>query len=655
MTKPTAGTVRLTDRHNLVVDVDANTGDIVYMKAVDLDLPIIERPPLWEIQVNRRSLSLNMFFHTAPFDFEDERGILQTVGRTTEYAAYSQGWGLQVARLAVPSRHGLHLQYRVKRVPMEHIYPCPGPTTHDVEMPLWIDTLGFLGWRFAIIQPDTQMRICHLSGGGPFEHISAEDGPMHEVVPRLWHLLRRTYPGPQSIPGALFYRTDPAQWLFIYARRSNLAYTADYNEDGIQFHMQYHKLMAPLEEFPVPEMSLLWGRDLEEMEHVWAGQFDQYEEPPDWCYHTTWTATQSAGAEPRKFSEVADAAVASIEHGGANGIWMYTHDIKRFDDATSPSSMGPCPNSGTHREFREMVRRIHEAGGKVQVWVSGSGLKPWGEMRPEWAIRGVDGVHWMSWGWDADEFIVACNGLDPGYRQYMLDWTRRYVEDFDVDGFWLDCSVFALACDFSPEHTQGHFPSEAGPAMRSLFQEMWDIVQAVKPGDFHLSHEGVHADYPATSYTHGTLTLPPPPPGVMTGQRMMYNFVKYGKRLAWWTLHAYDLASGNVQWNPPMAGLESVESAIKNAADPMNQFIVRLVRERGVRDARGLTDGLSWLDDYLVTVPEYHGRVTIVEPALQDVKAVEHVLTAQQTAALPDEAGHPTLELEGGAAYHIIR
>lgn len=645
-----SGTIRLADRPNLQVDIKSGSGDIVSLRDLELDLTVIDSPPRWELQVNRHPIELSMFFH------EDRRGILQTIGRTTEWLAYSQGYGLQVARLAVPGRHSLHLQYRVKRVPMEHIYPMPGPNTHDLEQPLWVDTLGFLGWNFSLMRPDTKMRVCHLSGGGPFEHISAEDGPMSEVTPKLWHLMRRTYPGVQSIPGALFYRHDPEQWLFLLARRSKLAYTTDYNEHGMQFHMQYHKFMAPLEEFPVPEMSIFWGRDLEEMEALWADQFDQYEEPPEWQYHTTWTATHGAGPNPRKYSEVGDAAVASIEHGGANGIWLYTHDIKRFDTDTSPSSAGPCPNSGTRHDFRDMVKRIHHAGGRVKVWLSASGMKPWGDLQPGWSIKGVDGVPWVSWGWDAHEFITACNALDPGFRKYMLDWTRRYVEDFDVDAFFLDCGVFTLTCDFDPAHTQGHFPSEAGPAMRELFHEMWDLIQEIKPGDFHMWYEGTHSDYPGSGYAWGNMVFPPPPPEATTGQRMMYNFVRRRpeRRLVWGTLSAYDLACGMAHWDPPMGGLGSVAEALENAANPMNQFIVKLVRERGTREARGITDGLSWLDNLLITIPQYHGAVTIAEPALQNLKAVEHVLTGERIEATRDEQGRPVIELPGGAAFHIV-
>jgi hypothetical protein len=301
-----------------------------------------------------------------------------------------------------------------------------------------------------------------------------------------------------------------------------------------------------------------------------------------------------------------------------------------------------------------MVRRIHDAGGRVQVWLSACGLKPWGDMRTDWSIRGVDGKPWVSWGWDAHEFITACNPLDPEYRKYMLDWTRRYVEEFDVDAFFLDCGVFTFPCDFSPAHQWQQFPSETGPAFRSLFQEMWDLTQAIKPGNFHFWYEGVHADYPGSGYCHGNMVFPPPAPGVMTGQRMLYNFVRHGKRLVWGTLHPYDLACGFAQWNPSMGGTGSVEEVTKYARDPMNKFIVKLVRERGVREARGITDGLSRLGEYLITIPAYHGSVTLADPLDRDVGRVENVLTGEKIAVRTRRGGLPTLELKGGCAYRIV-
>ena len=643
------GRVVLADRDDLRVEVDDGSGDILLVEDRTTGQRVIDQPPLWELQVNRHTIPLTLAMH------EDRRGILQTISRATHYAGYSHGWALQLARLVVPGRRSLNIQYRLKRIPMAHEYPKPGPNTHDVEMPLWVDTIGLLGWRWSVMKPDTRMRLIHLSGGGPFEHMSVEDGPVAEVTPKLWHYMRRTYPGVQSIPGVAYYRTDPDEWLFITARRSRLAYTNDYTPDGMPFHVQYHRLMDAGAEFPVPEICVFWGRDLGELDAVLDAQFDAYEEPPDWLYHTTWAVMSGSGHTPRTFAQLGDVAEVCVRDGGIGGLWFYTHTIRRSDVDTSPASHGPNPDSGTPKQFKQMVRRIHDMGAKVQVWMSACGMKPWHDMRPAWAMRGVDDKHWVSWGHDEHEFIVACNPLDPGYRKYMLDWVERYVGEYDIDGFFLDCGVFTFPPDFASHGDPDRFPSEAGPAFRELFQEMWDRTQAIKPNDFHLWYEGTHSEYPGTGYCHGAMVFPPPPPEQLTNQRALYGIVNRGKRLVWGTLHAYDLACGYVQWNPAMGGTSSIDDARRCAADPMNRYVIDLVRNRGVRDARGLTDGLSILDDHLVTIPEYHGPVTIVHPDLMGLKAVEHVLTKERLDATPDPQGRPTIDLSGGAAYRIIR
>lgn len=72
-------TLRLADRENLTADIDAQNGNLVLLRDLDLDLTVIDQPPAWEVQVNRKPIELSLFFH------EDRRGILQTIGRTTEF------------------------------------------------------------------------------------------------------------------------------------------------------------------------------------------------------------------------------------------------------------------------------------------------------------------------------------------------------------------------------------------------------------------------------------------------------------------------------------------------------------------------------------------------------------------------------------------
>lgn len=647
--------ITLSDRPELFAEIDAGSGNLVTLTDRRLDLEIINQAPDWELQVNRQSHPLKLEFH------QDGRGLLEIIARTQHFGGHSQGWALQVGRIMVPGESSLHIQYRIKRVRLQERVLIPGPNPYELEMPLWIDTLGFLGWKYALVRPDSIMRVAHLGAAGPREHLSFEEGTVESVVPHLHHFYRRTYPGQQAVPGVLFYRKDTDAWFCIYSRRAKLAHISDFTVDGTRFHVQYHKLMQPDGEFPVPEFSLEWGRGRESMETFWTGMFDQYEEPPDWLYRTTWAMMdyhtvysnkQVFRPGPFKFRELGMAAEASIKAGGANGFWLYTHTIRRSDSDTAPYSAGPNPDQGTHREFRDMIRRIHDAGGRAVVWLSTTGLRPGGDLRPEWQVRGVDGRPYISWGFNAHEFIGTCNPLHPGFRAYMLDWTRRYLEEFDVDGFFLDCGVFTYPCDFSPWFVENHFPSEFGPAMRELYRDMWDLAQRIKPGQVHMFHEGVHADYAASGYMMCGHKRPPLPAGELSMWRQMVRFGEYGKRLVWSSFTPFDLASGFVHWNPVAGGTDR-EAMLKYAADPMNQLVVKMVREQGVRGARGITDGVSRLGNTLVTIPGFNDPVALNLGGLDNVKAVRNLITGERTEIRDDANLGPVIDLTGKSAFEI--
>ena len=650
-----ASTIRLADRPDLLVDIDAASGDIVHVRDRRLELDIIDQAPEWEFQVNRQTHPLKLEFH------QDGRGLLETISRTQHFGGFAQGWGLQVGRLIVPGVSSLHIQYRVKRVRLQERVHVPGPSPYEMEMPLWLDTLGFLGWRFSLIKADSIMRVAHLGCAGPREHLSFEEGPVAEITPQLEHLMRRTYPGQQAIPGALYYRKDSDAWMCIYSRRAKLSHISDFTNEGTRFHVQYHKQMEPDGDLPVPEFSIAWGRGHESMEKFWASMFDQFEEPPHWLYRSTWammdyhtcyTGNKTHRPGPFSFNELGATAEACIQAGGANAFWFYTHTVKRSDSDTAPYSMAPNPDQGTRREFRGMVDRIHAAGGRALVWLSTAGLHPHGDIKPEWMYRGVDARPWISWGFNAHEFIAACNPLHPGFRAYMLNWVRSYLTDYDADGFFLDCGVFTYPCDFSPWFTKDHFPSEAGPATASLYREMWDLAQSIKPGQVHMFHEGVHADYAASGYMMCGHSIPPKPPGELSGWRQMARISQLGKRVNWSSFTPYDLASGFVHWNP-VAGDTDRESILRYAQDPVNRLVVDLVRTHGVRDAYGITDGVSLLANRLVTVPNFHGHVAFDEPRLANITKVTNVLTGVVSEVRLGADGKRTLELGGGAVYAV--
>lgn len=183
---------------------------------------------------------------------------------------------------------------------------------------------------------------------------------------------------------------------------------------------------------------------------------------------------------------------------------------------------------------------------------------------------------------------------------------------------------------------------------------MWDLAQRLKPGQVHLFHEGVHADYPASGYMMCGHVRPPQPPGVLTAWRQMVRFGQYGKRLVWSSFTPFDLASGFVHWNP-VAGATDRATMLKYAADPMNQFVVKLVREQGVRDAVGITDGVSRLGDMVVTIPSFRGPLPLALHGLAGVRQLRRVGSGQIVQVSRDNQLGDVLPLEGGAAYEVCR
>lgn len=598
-------TINLCQREDLFVEMDERS-QITKIKDLELDMEILDTAGEWEFQVNGQSSSLEMTFH------EDRRGLLQTRCKTRQHLGYAQGWELHLDRLIVPEHHGLNLQYRLKRQRLSQRIAVPGPNPHESEMPLWIDTLGFLGWDFKLLQKNPMMRVAHLGAAGPKEHVGLFEGPMDQVQPKLWHDMHRSYPGMLSVPGVLYYDSETQEWLCISARRSKLAYQLVYRERGLAFQVQYHAHMNLDDEFPIPEISIHWGKGFKSMEDHWSSFFNQNEKTPDWVgrstwammdYHTVYSNHQLRRPGPFSFEQLGDAASSCIEAGGANAFWFYTHDIRRSDSDTSPYSMAPSPDSGTRRQFKAMVEQIREAGGRSLIWMSTAGLNPRGDLKKAWTYQGVDGRPFVSWGFDGHEFIQACNPLKPGFREYFLGWIRKYLENYEVDGFFLDCGVFGYPCDFSPEFTANHFPSEAAPAMRELYLEMLELIETIRPGQVFTFHEGVHGDMPA----HGGMLCgmdPNPALGKLTAQGQMARLGQHGYKQTWSSFSPYDLQSGFVHWNPVCGGTTR-EELIAYANDPINKEVVKMVKEHGAHQAKYIWDGLSMLGDRLVTIPGY--------------------------------------------------
>lgn len=70
------------------------------------------------------------------------------------------------------------------------------------------------------------------------------------------------------------------------------------------------------------------------------------------------------------------------------------------------------------------------------------------------------------------------------------------------------------------------------------------------------------------------------------------------------------------------------------AADPMNRWLVRFVREHGCREARFIDQGVAWCHGHLVADPGTERRIAL--PPELGVRALRHAITGAPLAVAAD-------------------
>jgi starch synthase (maltosyl-transferring) len=96
------------------------------------------------------------------------------------------------------------------------------------------------------------------------------------------------------------------------------------------------------------------------------------------------------------------------------------------------------PSLGSERDFREMVHTAHDLGMKVLLdfVAQGSSIDShYVQDHPDWYARDEQGNMLHSHGWSDTWSLDWAN---PDYQAYMLDWTMRFVRDYQVDGYRVD-------------------------------------------------------------------------------------------------------------------------------------------------------------------------------------------------------------------------
>ena len=586
-------------KRGIKVSLDEKTGNLIKIEDEELGFKLLKPGQKSEIHFNGKELSPKLE------NYELTGDNLLSSQEYSDYICYSAGYTFKVNRSIQLKERKIIFSYQIHREKSSHLYPVPGPNSGPVEAPFWLEHIDtpVLNWR--LFGRETYMMVAHL-GNGPSEHIDFDEGPLEKIVPKLWHPFRKQGLGVQTFPGALYYHPKKQDWLLIYCRRPWVGYQAEYTSSGMHYQFLYFTHFLPGQVINVPSVIIEWRRGLDNAYRRIADLFQYYEEPPEWWYHTTWVHIE--------FPHFRDfiAPLEILSQGGINGIWITGHSRPQGYYGTTPESYQPNPFLGGEKSYAQMMKKASELGYKKIVWFSGSGFFEGKDFRSSWAIRGIDGRHWVAWSNPYQEHLIGCNPLDPDWQKYTLKWILRYIDNYDIDGIFLDCGVFPFPPDFGDKPYQ-KYPSLSLIGYINFIDLIYEETRRRKPG-FVIFLEGAHSDLKANVFT---IVADRISYTGRNGQDFIESLRKYGLRICYWSGKPYDLASGMPFINPsPLRPPQGDKKQVINyffkkiANNKMNQFICKLVKEKGCREAIRLAPNVSQLKDLIICGPNFSGKIT---------------------------------------------
>jgi alpha-galactosidase len=137
--------------------------------------------------------------------------------------------------------------------------------------------------------------------------------------------------------------------------------------------------------------------------------------------------------------------------------------------------------------MRQMVQAIHDAGFSAQLWwyplavEDGVGAYESHRYRtaqvaqehPDWLCRDAGGNILRN-----NRGLAILDPAIPGVQQYIVDLTRRFVQDWGFDGHKLDNIYAVPPCYNSPDHQR---PEDSPAAMAIVYRLIHETTRALKP------------------------------------------------------------------------------------------------------------------------------------------------------------------------------
>lgn len=132
-------------------------------------------------------------------------------------------------------------------------------------------------------------------------------------------------------------------------------------------------------------------------------------------------------------------------------------------------------------DMRALVDSIHAAGFKAKLWwvpMNVQSTDPLIEEHPDWVVLDSQGREKRENWWDVSQLCPAV----PGVVEQQKALVRRFLEDWDFDGFKMDggCLGMVTPC-YNPAHNHQH-PEESCQAVAAFFKALQDEAERIKPG-----------------------------------------------------------------------------------------------------------------------------------------------------------------------------
>ena len=642
----------------MTLQYGADTGQLLRVFDRVLDMQVIAFEPGSELEINRLPLVTELVTQD-PLTGDP---AWQSTLRSVAHPAIGCAQGFDIFRQMVVGSvcksggnhinppQSLHIRYRFDRRRVD-TYASPDPHSagrRPIQMPLWLDTIGTLAARTHWFGPETRLLQAAVGGCGPRSHVSLEDAPVQEVVPHLWNTYRSTHPGVQTIPGAVYYHPD-GRWVWITCQRPTVGMHWDYEVNRLTAQFQYHARLEPAEIVHTPEVSLYWGRGgrAEFMARL-NEAFIAYEEPADWFYRTTWFWLHWWQYRARGYEDMIEQVKFLNGELGLTGFGITSHDVRPGCWDCGPSGLRPSPHIGGAAGMRKLGETVRDLGGHMFVWLPFLGLaQPGLDLRESWRIRGEDGRPYESFYIGSYDMYHAVNFNHPEVQAYYLDWIRRYIEEYHVDGIFWDCGGTPLPPDFAPPGSRPfqRFPSES---MIGAYRFMDRVMQEGRrwSQDFFMWHECFGTDLPATGYSTHT-----------GNDAFLMDLNRLGrKRLVYRSCSTYNLYGGFASVSPgadtAFRSPVSVDTYRPMARDTMNRWLVSFVREHGIREAVGIVPGVALCANHLVVDPSKAPREVRIPEWTAPIDKLCDVLTGQRFTVEEDATGR-LFHLPGGTAYAV--